>query len=103
MKYKNTNHSPNVNNWNTNLHNITILFSVLTILSAAISLLTRITIPAITPLLLGITMFLFAVREYNTFTKYGKEKYHLYFAIIYITIFIFDLIAVASQLHAALM
>lgn len=103
MRCKNTKHNPNVNNWNTNLRNMTILFSVLTIFSAAISLLTRITIPAITPLLLGITIFLFAVREYNTYTKYGKEKCHLYFAIIYVTIFIFDLIAAVSQLQAALM
>lgn len=102
MKLKNNYNSPNNNEWNVNLRKITILFSILTLFSATISLLTHNMVPAVTPLLMGITMFLFGLKEFITYMKYGKESIHLYLTIIYVVIFIFDLIAAFSQIQAAL-
>lgn len=87
--------------WHIVLRRITILFSVLTILSALFYLFSRINIPGLNPLLLGITIFLFGIKEYDLYFKCGRNKSHLHLAIIYTIIFIFDLISALSQLQAA--
>lgn len=80
-----------ISDWTPKLKIVTIIFAAITIVSSAMTLIFKYTVPGLVPIGLGVTMLLLGTREFNMYFKERKSRCTLALGIVLTLIFAFNL------------
>lgn len=92
-----------ISDWTPKLKMLTIIFAALTIISSAITLIFHYTLPGLSPIVLGVTMHLLGIKEYNIYFKQKRSRWILALGIIFTSLFAFNLYIGIQQIVTAVM
>lgn len=91
-----------ISDWNPKMKVVAIILSVITVISAAMTVFLKITVPGLTPIAFGTVLLLLGTREFNYYFKVKRSGISLVLGIIMTVLFVVDLYIGANQIITSL-
>lgn len=91
-----------ISDWSKKLKVVTLIIAMITLFSVGLTLFAGVTIPGLTPIAMGVIMYLLGIREFNVYFKEKRQKLHLILGVYLTVIYGINLYTGIIQINTAI-